>query len=138
MSLGLVAFARPKLSIKEKSWLWASVLLAVIAAVHLALTGIPWGVVYGPRLWVGNLFIFAQLDLIASSFFTASPDASALQSTPFRDTTSLTHTGLLLGAAAAAFRKTAKVVVSSISLQTGIILVVSGFVMGGAARFACG
>ena len=38
----------------EKRWLWAGVLLAVIAAVHLELTGIPWGVVYGVGLWAGK------------------------------------------------------------------------------------
>ena len=44
----------------EKRWLRAGVLLAVIAAVHLALIGIPWGVVYGLGLWAGKLIIFAQ------------------------------------------------------------------------------
>ena len=90
-------------------------LLAVIVAVQLAVTGLPWGVIYGLGLWAEKLLIFAQLDVCASSFWTAPPNASALQSTLFRDIKSLTNTGLMLGAAAAAsFRKTAIVPVSSI------------------------
>ena len=111
----------------------------MIATVHLALKCVPWGVVYGLGPWAGKLLIFAQLDVSASSFWTGPPNASALQSTLFRDIKSLTKTGLMLGAAAAAsFRKTKHVPVSSISFRTGIILAVSGFVMGGAARFAVG
>lgn len=81
--------------------------------------------------------IFAQLDVSASSFGTAPPNAYALQSTPFRDITSLTNTSLMLGAAAAAsFREAANVPVSSILFRTGITLAVSGFATGGAAHFA--
>lgn len=71
----------------EKRWLWAAVPFALIAAVHLALTGIPWGVVYGLGLWAEKLLIFAQVDVSASSFCTAPPNASVLQSTVFRDIT---------------------------------------------------
>ena len=99
----------------------------------------PWALGLGPwALGFGRtkLLIFAQLDVSASSFWTAPPDVSALQSTLFRDITSLTNTGLMLGAATtASFRKTKHVPVSSISFRTGIILAVSWFVMGGAARF---
>ena len=109
----------------------------MIATVHLALKCVPWGVVYGLGPWAGKLLIFAQLDVSASSFWTALSNASAHQSTLFQDVTSLMNTGVMLGAAAAAsFRKTVNVPVSSISFQTGIILAMSGYVMGGAARFS--
>ena len=85
------------------------------------------------------MFIFAHLDVSDSSFWTAPPNALALQSTLFRDITSLKNTGLMLRAAAAAsFRKTTHAPVSSFSFRTGIILAVSWFAMGGAARFAVG
>ena len=84
-----------------------------------------------------KLLILAQLHVIVSSFWATPPYASALKSILFQDITSLTNTGLMLAAAAvASFCETANEPVSSISFRTAIILAVSGFVMGGATRFA--
>ena len=80
----------------------AALAVAALAALHLIVSGQPWGVVYGLGLWTAKATQLFAVDLTGSMFWAAPAQQVRLAQTIFSDVTSLTNIGLVLGAFAIA------------------------------------
>ncbi len=122
----------------ERRWVIGALVLAVLAAVHLAVAGQPWGVVYGFGLWAAKLATaVGAFDPTTNAFWSDPGHAQRLSQTLLLDITSLTNIGILAGAlwvSARAGGGTAKPLTGT---QWAIGLV-AGFLMGYSSRLAFG
>tara|TARA_B100001093_G_scaffold34660_1_gene29891 strand:- start:1226 stop:2431 length:1206 start_codon:yes stop_codon:yes gene_type:complete len=87
--------------IPRKLWI-AALTIAVLAVLHLSISGQPWGVVYGLGLWAAKTTQALNIDLTNSIFWSSEAQQIRLSQTIFSDVTSLTNIGLILGAFAIA------------------------------------
>ncbi|MDG2033184.1 MAG: YeeE/YedE family protein [Rhodospirillales bacterium] len=82
--------------IPRRLWI-AAATVATLAALHLIVSGQPWGVVYGLGLWTAKVSQLFAIDLTGSLFWAAPVQQVRLAQTIFSDVTSLTNIGLILG-----------------------------------------
>ena len=107
LSLLLIALIALRLApiehrkIPRRMWI-AALAVAALAALHLIVSGQPWGVVYGLGLWTAKATQLFAMDLTGSMFWAAPAQQVRLAQTIFSDVTSLTNIGLILGAFAIA------------------------------------
>ena len=103
LALAIVALVALKWALPEdrkiprRYWVAASI-IAVLAALHLVVSGQPWGVVYGLGLWTAKAAQLFQIELLGSLFWSAPENQVRLAQTVLSDVTSLTNIGLILGA----------------------------------------
>ncbi|MFM1880328.1 MAG: hypothetical protein RLZZ344_562 [Pseudomonadota bacterium] len=122
----------------NRQWLKAALVIGLLYAVHLAVAGQPWGIVYGLGLWGAKVASGLGLDLTNDAFWGAVPHAARLTEPVLWDITSLTNIGLLFGTMAAS-RWTnpdgAKHRLSARQLAIGLL---AGLILGYSARLAFG
>jgi uncharacterized membrane protein YedE/YeeE len=114
----------------------AALVLAVLNAAVLYVSGRPWGVTYGLTLW-GSQAVEA-LGLAQPAFWGFWNGQSPLELSPLGHPTSLTNLGILLGAllsaaAAGVFGKN-----PPLAWKTLLAAVIGGLLMGYGARLAYG
>ena len=124
--------------IPRRMWI-AAIAVAALAALHLIVSGQPWGVVYGLGLWTAKATQLFAMDLTGSMFWAAPAQQVRLAQTIFSDVTSLTNIGLILGAfAIATWRGDLghdRIKLPMIGWGTAII---AGLLMGYSSRLAFG
>lgn len=82
-----------------RSWVVGAVLIAVFASLDLLISGNPWGIIYGPALWVAKIGQSAGFIDPAHNWFWSLPDnAAILRQTVLLDVTTITNVGILAGA----------------------------------------
>ena len=82
-----------------RKWVIGAILIAVFAALALFVSGNPWGIIYGPGLWVAKIADSAGVIDPAHNWFWSLPDnAAILQQTVLLDVTTVTNIGILAGA----------------------------------------
>jgi hypothetical protein len=121
----------------------AAALLALLAVLHLIISGQGWGVVYGLGLWGAKLSQFAGIDLAQSAYWSSAANTDRLQQSVLTDVTSLTNIGIMVGAYVvmqwrqAGNRKKA----DSQANTTGMVItsmIVAGLILGYSSRIAFG
>ncbi|MBN06318.1 MAG: YeeE/YedE [Rhodospirillaceae bacterium] len=124
--------------IPRRMWI-AALAVAALAALHLIVSGQPWGVVYGLGLWTAKATQLFAMDLTGSMFWAAPAQQVRLAQTIFSDVTSLTNIGLILGAFAIATWRgdlgRDRIKLPMIGWGTAII---AGLLMGYSSRLAFG
>lgn len=135
---GLVAW-KSQGSLVNRNALWAAVILAALAIIHVVVAGQPWGVVYGLGLWVAKGAMALGWDPATAAFWTHPINQAALEQSILTDTTSLTSLGLVAGAALAAW-KTAGATPLMPSVRPWVFLLVAfaGLLLGISSRLAFG
>lgn len=123
----------------NKKLMIAASLVAVLAIVHVAVAGQPWGVVYGLGLWVAKFAVGFGWDPSLSAFWSASVNEASLNTSVLNDTTSLTSIGLMAGAALASFSVVkGKPLLPSVRLWFYLIVLIAGLTLGISSRLAFG
>ena len=83
----------------QRKWVVGAVMLAVFAALNLLIAGQPWGIVYGPGLWVAKVAqATGSIDPAHNWFWSQPGNAALLQQAVLLDVTTITNIGLLAGA----------------------------------------
>ncbi|MCB1394779.1 MAG: YeeE/YedE family protein [Rhodobacter sp.] len=119
--------------------IWAGLLLAALASVHLAVAGQSWGIVYGLGLWGAKLAAAAGADLSANAFWAMPVNAARLDASILTDVTSLTDIGLILGAFLVMRGRAQPGAPSApLALQGWLGVIVAGLVLGYSSRMALG
>ena len=118
----------------------AAVLLAILALLNLALTGQPWGIVYGLGLWVAKGAVVAGIDISSSTYWTAASSVERTSQSVLTDYTSLTNFGILLGAfIVTCWRRGAlSQPLPKLPVKAWLAAIAAGFVLGYTARLAFG
>jgi len=119
-------------------WLKAAIAIAVLYAVHLAVAGQPWGIVYGLGLWGAKLASGIGLDLTQDAFWGVAPHATRLYEPVLWDITSLTNIGLLFGTMAASRWSQPDLSRSRLTARQWLVGLAAGLVLGYSARMAFG
>ena len=115
-----------------------AVLLAVFAVLNLIIAGQPWGIVYGLGLWGAKIATWFGADLATNAYWGREVQQQHIQSSLLTDVTSVTNLGLLMGALIAAnLRGNARPSTQATGKQW-LVAVITGFVLGYAARLAFG
>ena len=144
--LGLLAVAIAALvwalpehrKVPRKLWI-AALTIAVLAVLHLVVSGQPWGVVYGLGLWAAKTTQALNIDLTNSLFWSSEAQQIQLSQTIFSDITSLTNIGLILGAFAIAnWRGDLRRGRACLPLIGWCTALLAGFLMGYSSRLAFG
>jgi hypothetical protein len=119
------------------SWpLWlGAIVLAVLNAVVLLVTGRPWGVTSAFRLWASKLLDAVGVDVASWSFWNERPglDASVLA-----DNTSVANFGIMTGALVASAAAGAFAFYRRVPGRTVAAGLIGGGLMGYGATFASG
>ena len=124
--------------VPRKLWI-AALTIAVLAVLHLSVSGQPWGVVYGLGLWAAKTTQAFNFDLTNSIFWSSETQQTHLSQTIFSDVTSLTNIGLILGAFAIAnWRGDLSRERACIPLIGWCTAILAGFLMGYSSRLAFG
>ena len=124
----------------SRRYIVAAVIIASLAVLNLIISGQPWGVVYGLGLWVAKVAVVSGADFSGSIFFTAPASLERVQASIFTDYTSLTNIGILLGAFSVGSWRIGGFgqKLPHLPLRAWIAIMITGFVMGYAARLAFG
>lgn len=108
--LVLVAYARGKNTPKSQ-WRWntrapyvAAFVIAVLSFGILLISGAPWGIVYGPGLWVAQIANSLGAPVAQTAFWSSAAAKQTLENSLLFDITSLTTIGFVLGAWASAYK----------------------------------
>tara|TARA_B100000674_G_scaffold498062_1_gene534412 strand:+ start:292 stop:1431 length:1140 start_codon:yes stop_codon:yes gene_type:complete len=124
--------------VPRKLWI-AALTIAVLAVLHLSVSGQPWGVVYGLGLWAAKTTQALNFDLTNSIFWSSKAQQIQLSQTIFSDVTSLTNIGLILGAFAIAnWRGDLNRERTCLPLIGWCTAILAGFLMGYSSRLAFG
>lgn len=115
-----------------------AVLLAVFAILNLIIAGQPWGIVYGLGLWGAKIATWFGADLAANAYWGRETQQLHIQSSLLTDVTSVTNLGLLMGALIAANLRGNARPSTQASGKQWLVAVITGFVLGYAARLAFG
>jgi uncharacterized protein len=122
----------------NKSWLKAAVVIGVLYALHLAVAGQPWGIVYGLGLWGAKIATGLGVNLTEDAFWGVAPHAARLAEPVLWDITSLTNIGLLFGTMAASRWTNPDNAKNLLTARQWLIGLVAGLVLGYSARMAFG
>jgi uncharacterized membrane protein YedE/YeeE len=122
------------------SWplLVGAVVLAVLAAAVVLVSGGPWGVTFAFALWGAKLLQLFGLHPESWEFWRITTNAKSLAGPVWTDSTSLTDIGIILGAAVAAAAAGAWKIRAEIPWRTAAAAVLGGILMGIGARLAGG
>ena len=124
--------------VPRKLWI-AALTIAVLAILHLSVSGQPWGVVYGLGLWAAKTTQALNFDLTNSIFWSSEAQQIQLSQTIFSDVTSLTNIGLILGAFAIAnWRGDLSRERARLPMIGWCTAILAGFLMGYSSRLAFG
>ncbi|APU21675.1 YeeE/YedE family protein [Actinoalloteichus sp. GBA129-24] len=138
--VGAVPTARGIARVFRGSWplLVGAVVLAVLAASVVLVSGGTWGVTFAFALWGAKLLQVIGFQPEAWEFWQSSSNAQALAAPLLTDKTSLTNLGIILGAAVAAAAAGAWRFRAEIPWRTALAAVLGGVLMGIGARLAGG
>jgi uncharacterized membrane protein YedE/YeeE len=119
------------------SWpLWAgAIVLAVLNAVVLLVTGRPWGVTSAFRLWASKILDSVGVNVASWSFWTDRP---GLDQTVLADNTSVANFGIIVGALVASAAAGGFAFYKKVPRRTVAAGIVGGILMGYGATFAAG
>ncbi|MBK5934606.1 hypothetical protein C8N32_13117 [Rhodovulum imhoffii] len=136
--LALFLAAPGKRAVPARLW-WAALIVALLAIVHLAVAGQPWGVVYGLGLWVAKGVTALGADLSGSPYWAAPGNVTRLNESLLTDVTSLTNLGIIAGAMlVAVWRRGLKSPVGALPVRAWLAVMVAGFLLGYSSRLAFG
>ncbi|WP_027946255.1 YeeE/YedE family protein [Amycolatopsis taiwanensis] len=138
--LGSVPTARGFARVFRGSWplLVGAVVLAVLAAAVVLVSGGTWGVTFAFALWGAKLLQLLGLHPETWEFWQTSSNAKSLASPIWTDKTSLTDIGIIVGAAVASAAAGAWKIRAEIPWRTAVAAVLGGILMGVGARLAGG
>ncbi|MEV0069195.1 YeeE/YedE family protein [Amycolatopsis sp. NPDC050768] len=122
------------------SWplLVGALVLGVLAAAVVLVSGSTWGVTFAFTLWGAKLLQLVGLHPETWEFWQTSTNAKALAGPIWTDKTSLTDLGIILGAAVAASAAGTWKIRAEIPWRTAVAAVLGGILMGIGARLAGG
>ncbi|TVT13782.1 YeeE/YedE family protein, partial [Amycolatopsis rhizosphaerae] len=138
--VGAVPTARGFARVFRGSWplLTGAVVLGVLAAAVVLVSGGTWGVTFAFALWGAKLLQLVGLHPETWEFWRSSGNAKALAGPVWTDKTSLTDIGIILGAAVASAAAGAWKIHSGIPWRTAAAAVLGGVLMGVGARLSGG
>ncbi|MBK1788471.1 YeeE/YedE family protein [Prauserella cavernicola] len=138
--IGAVPTARGFARVFRGSWplLVGALVLGVLAAAVVLVSGGIWGVTFSFALWGAKLLQLFGLHPETWEFWQTTKNAEALASPVWTDKTTLTNVGIILGAAIAASLAGAWKIHSEIPWRTAVAAVLGGILMGIGARLAGG
>ncbi|MDQ0378535.1 YeeE/YedE family protein [Amycolatopsis thermophila] len=138
--LGVPPTAKGFARVFRGSWplLAGAVVLAVLAAVVVLVSGGTWGVTFAFALWGAKLLQLIGLHPETWEFWQTTSNAKSLAGPIWTDKTSLTDIGIVLGAAVAAAAAGTWKIHSEIPWRTAVASVLGGILMGIGARLAGG
>ncbi|MFC4003248.1 YeeE/YedE family protein [Prauserella oleivorans] len=138
--LGAVPSAKGAARILRGSWplLVGAVVLGVLAAAVVLVSGGIWGVTTAFALWGAKLLQLIGLHPETWEFWQQPKFAAMLESSVWTEKTTLTNVGIILGAAIAAAAAGAWKIRSEIPWRTAVAAVLGGVLMGIGARLAGG
>jgi uncharacterized protein len=138
--VGAVPTAQGFARVFRGSWplLVGAVVLGVLAAAVVLVSGSPWGVTFAFALWGAKLLQLVGLHPETWEFWQSATNAKALASPIWTDKTSLTDIGIILGAAVAAAAAGTWKIRAEIPWRTAVAAVLGGILMGVGARLAGG
>ncbi|GAB3266202.1 YeeE/YedE family protein [Alteromonas gracilis] len=122
------------------SWpLWAgAILLAVLNALTLMLSGSPWGITFAFALWGSKILDAIGVDVLSWGFWQDSANLAKYQAGVLGETTSVMDLGIMIGALLASAAAGAFVLHRRIPGRLAVGAVVGGLMMGYGARLAFG
>ena len=140
VSILLCFFAVPQYRKIQPRYIIAAAIIAGLALLNLIISGQPWGVVYGLGLWSAKVAVGLGAELSGSVFYTAPTTADLMQESILTDYTSLTNIGIVFGAyVVSSWRiKGFAKKIPGLPMQAWGAIMITGFVMGYAARLAFG
>ncbi|HWD02540.1 MAG TPA: YeeE/YedE family protein [Amycolatopsis sp.] len=138
--LDVVPTARGFARVFRGSWslLTGAVVLGVLAAAVVLVSGGTWGVTFAFTLWGAKLLQLLGLHPETWEFWQTSTNAKAIAGPIWTDKTSLTDLGIILGAAVAASAAGTWRIRGEIPGRTALAAVLGGVLMGVGARLAGG
>ncbi|SFJ26932.1 hypothetical protein SAMN05421835_104112 [Amycolatopsis sacchari] len=138
--VGVVPTARGFARVFRGSWplLAGAVVLAVLAAAVVLVSGGTWGVTFAFALWGAKLLQLFGLHPETWEFWQSASNAKSLAGPVWTDKTSLTDIGIILGAAVAAAAAGAWKIRAEIPWRTAVAAVLGGVLMGIGARLSGG
>ncbi|MFD9896183.1 YeeE/YedE family protein [Amycolatopsis sp. NPDC059027] len=137
---GAVPTARGFARVFRGSWpmLAGALVLGVLAAAVFLVSGGIWGVTSAFSLWGAKILQVFGLHPEHWEFWRLKANATSLNATIWKDKTSLTDIGIMIGAGVAAAAAGAWKIHSSIPWRTALAAVLGGILMGVGARMAGG
>lgn len=122
------------------SWpiLVGALVLAVLAAAVVLVSGGTWGVTFAFALWGAKLLQLFGLHPESWEFWQTASNAKSLAGPIWTDKTTLTDFGIMLGAAVAAAAAGAWKIRPEIPWRTAVAALLGGFLMGIGARLSGG
>ena len=138
--LDVVPTARGFARIYRGSWplLAGGLVLAVLAALVVLVSGGTWGVTFAFALWGAKLLQLLGLHPETWEFWQTASNAKSLAGPVWTDKTSLTDLGIMIGAAVAAAAAGAWKIRAEIPWRTAVAAVLGGILMGIGARLSGG
>jgi uncharacterized protein len=136
----VVPTARGFARVFRGSWplLVGAVVLAILAAAVVLVSGGTWGVTFAFALWGAKLLQLFGLHPETWEFWQSTSNAKSLAGPVWTDKTSLTDIGIILGAAVAATAAGTWKIRAEIPWRTAIAAILGGILMGVGARLAGG
>ncbi|GAA4543740.1 YeeE/YedE family protein [Amycolatopsis samaneae] len=136
----VVPTARGFARVFRGSWpmLVGALVLGVLAAAVFLVSGGIWGVTSAFSLWGAKILQVFGLHPEHWEFWRLKANATSLNTTVWKDKTSLTDIGIMIGAGVAAAAAGAWKIHSSIPWRTALAAVLGGILMGVGARMAGG
>ena len=132
-------FSSPKYLKFSKKYIFFSFTLAILATLHIIISGQPLGIVYGLGLWISKLAVSSGIDLSNSLFFKNEINILRIKESILTDITSLTCLGIIIGSITVGlWKKSMFEEVFSSSLKSIFVIIISAFLMGYSARLAFG
>ena len=137
---GVVPTARGFARVFRGSWplLVGALVLAVLAAAVVLVSGGTWGVTFAFALWGAKLLQLFGLHPETWEFWQTTSNAKSLAGPIWTDKTSLTDIGIMIGAAVAAAAAGAWKIRAEIPWRTAVAAVLGGILMGIGARLSGG
>lgn len=138
--LDAVPTARGFARVFRGSWplLVGALVLAVLAAAVVLVSGGTWGVTFAFALWGAKLLQLVGLHPETWEFWQTTSNAKSLAGPVWTDKTSLTDIGIMIGAAVAAAAAGAWKIRAEIPWRTAVAAVLGGILMGIGARLSGG
>lgn len=135
---GAIMPSRPTASLLRGPWSPAmgAVMLAIVGILTFVVVGRPWGITSAFALWGAKIFQGIGIPVETWPYWTWQ--TTALESSVFRDTTSVMDFGVILGAAAAAALAGKYAPVWHLTRRDVLTAVAGGLLMGYGARLAYG
>jgi len=118
--------------------LLGAILLALLALAVLVVGGRPWGITWGLTIWAAKFATLTGWDPATSAFWSSEFGRATLERSIFRDQTSLTDFGIIVGALTAAGLAGRFNPLRPIPLRSLIAAILGGLLMGYGARLAFG